>query len=134
MDRAMIGVSTPSGTIISPTLISPERYALLYAAHSQRARPEAFTYDLLKLLAMYHPRAKALNPQVRKIKLVNHRATPPTLQQALERTVLNTPDPQLLHVLRYVILLGLPGGRNFRCNQRFVSIPLDWLMCSQPGL
>ncbi len=47
----MIGVHTPTGSIISPTLISPERYNWLYAAHSQRAHPEAFTHDLLKILA-----------------------------------------------------------------------------------
>jgi len=67
-------------------LISPERYKWLHAAHSQRAQPEAFTQDLLKLRARYHPRAKSLNPQGRELKLANHSATMPTLQQALERT------------------------------------------------
>jgi len=46
MDRDMIGVHTPSGTIISPTLISLERYKWLHSAHSQRAQPKAFTQDL----------------------------------------------------------------------------------------
>jgi len=86
----MIGVHTPYGTVISPTLISPERYKWLHAAHSQRARPEAFTHDLLKLLARYHPRAKSLKPQGRKLKLSNHWATPPIIKQALERTFLAT--------------------------------------------
>jgi hypothetical protein len=43
LGRDMIGVHKPSGTIIPPTLISPERYKGLHAAHSQRAQPEAFT-------------------------------------------------------------------------------------------
>jgi hypothetical protein len=85
----MIGVHTPSGSIISPTLISPERYKCLHAAHSQRAQPKAFTQDLLKLLARYHPRDKSLNPQGRKLKLVNHWATMPTLLKALKRTFLS---------------------------------------------
>ena len=85
----MIGVHTPSGAVILPTLISPERYKWLHAAHSQRAQLEAFTQDLLKLLARYHPRAKFLNPQGRKLKLANHWATMPTLQKALERTFLS---------------------------------------------
>ena len=62
MGRDMIGIHTPSGLIISPTLISSERYKWLHAAHSQRARTEAFNQDLLKLLARYHPRAKSPNP------------------------------------------------------------------------
>ena len=85
----MIGVHTPSGAIISPTLISPKRYQWLHAAHSHRAQPEAFNHDLPKLLARYHPRAKSLNPQGRKLKLANHWATMPTLQKALERTFLS---------------------------------------------
>ena len=55
MDRDMIGVHTPLGTVISPTLISSERYKWIHMAHSQRARLEAFTHDLLELLARYHP-------------------------------------------------------------------------------
>jgi len=88
LGRDMTRVHTPAGTPISPTIISLERYEWLYAAHSQRAHPEAFTHDLLKLLARYHPKAKSLNPQVRKLKLANDWASPPTLQQALEGTFL----------------------------------------------
>ena len=72
LDRDIIGVHTPSGTIISPTLISPERYKWLHSAHSQRAQPKAFAQDLLKLLARYHQMAKSMNPQGRKLKLANH--------------------------------------------------------------
>jgi hypothetical protein len=70
--KHMIGLHTPTGTVISPTLISPKRYAWLYAAHSRRRPSEDFTQDLLKLLARYNPRAKSLNPQGRKLKLTNH--------------------------------------------------------------
>ena len=89
MGRDMIGAHIPPRTVISPTLISPERYKWLHTAHSQRARPEAFTHDLLKLQARYYPRAKSLNPQGRKLKLANHWATMPTLQQALGLTFLS---------------------------------------------
>ncbi len=41
---------------------------------------------------MYHPRAKSLNPQGRKLKLANHWATMPTLHQALERKFLADKD------------------------------------------
>jgi len=92
LGRGIIEVHTPSGTVISPTLVSPERYEWLYAAPSQRARPEVFTQDLLKLLARYHPRAKSLNPQGRKLKLANHWATLPTLHHALERTFLTNKE------------------------------------------
>ncbi len=88
MSIYIIGVHTPFGSVISPTLISSERYKWLHAAHSQRGRPAAFTQDLLKLLARYHLKAKSLNPQGRKLKLANHWATMPTLQHALERTFL----------------------------------------------
>ena len=62
---------------------------MLHLAHSQRAKPEAFTQDLLKLLARYPPRAKSITPQGRKLKLANHWATMPTIQLALERTFLS---------------------------------------------
>jgi len=75
----MIGVHTPSGTVISLTLISPERCEWLHVARLKRAQQEIFTHELLKLLARYHSRAKSLNPQGRKLKLANHWDTPPTL-------------------------------------------------------
>ena len=92
MGRDMIGIHTPSGTVVSPTLISPERHEWLHVAHLQRARQEGFTQDLLKLLARYHPKAKSLNPQGRMLKFANHCATPPTLHQAMERTLLTNTD------------------------------------------
>ena len=88
----MIGLHNPTGAVISPTLISPERYAWLHAAHSRRKPPENFTHDLLKLLARYHPRAKSLNPQGRKLKLSNHWAIPPLLRAALEQTFHTTTE------------------------------------------
>jgi hypothetical protein len=39
MGKNMIGLHTPTGTAISPTFISPERYAWLYAAHSRHRPP-----------------------------------------------------------------------------------------------
>ena len=92
MGRNVIGLHTHTGTVISPTLISPERHAWLYAAHSRRRPPEDFTQDLLKLLARYHPRAKSLNPQGRKLKLSNHWAIPPPLRIALEQTFHTTTE------------------------------------------
>jgi len=43
LGKDMIGVHTPSETVISPTLISPERYEWLYVAHLQRVQQEIFT-------------------------------------------------------------------------------------------
>ncbi len=88
----MIGIHTPTGTSISPTLISLESYASLYAALSRRRPSEDFAQDLLKLLARYHPRAKSLNPQGRKLKLTNQWALPPSLRIALEQTFHTTTE------------------------------------------
>ena len=90
--RDMIGLHTPSGRVISPTLISPERYKWLHAAHSQKGTTGDFTQDLLQLLARYNPRAKSLNPQGRKLKLANHWAIPPSLRVAMEKTFLTTTE------------------------------------------
>jgi hypothetical protein len=104
----MIGVHTPSGTVISPTHISPEGYEWLYVAHLQRAQQETFTHELLKLLARYHPRAKSLNPQGCKLKLANHLATPPTLQQTMERAFLS--DKELFG---RPLNCSMPGGISY---------------------
>jgi hypothetical protein len=92
MGKNMIGLHIPTGAAISPTLISPERYAWLYAAHSRRHPPENFTQDLLKLFSRCHPRAKSLNPQGRKLKLSKHWAIPTLPRSALEQTFLTTTE------------------------------------------
>ena len=92
MGKNMIGIHTPSGAAILPTLISPERYTWLYAAHSRRHPPENFTHDLLKLFSRYHPKAKSLNPQGCKLKLSNHWAIPTLLRITLEQTFLITTE------------------------------------------
>jgi hypothetical protein len=92
MGKNIIGLYTPTGMTISPTLISQERYEWLYAAHSRRRPPEDFTQDLLKLFSRYHPRAKSLNPQGRKLKLTNHWAIPPLLRIATEQKFLTTTE------------------------------------------
>ncbi len=84
----MIRVHTPYETIISPIQISPERYDWLYDAHSRMAQPEAFTYNLLKLLTRYHPRTKPVNPKGCKLKLGSYWANPPLLQPVMKRTFL----------------------------------------------
>ena len=89
MGMDVIRVHIPFGTVISHILVFPERYEWLYVAHSRLSRPEAFTQDLLKLLARYQSKAKTLNPRGRKLKLANHWVTLPLLQQALERTFLS---------------------------------------------
>jgi hypothetical protein len=43
-----------------------------------------------KLLTRYHPWAKSLNPQGRRLKLANHWAIPPTLRIEMENTFLTT--------------------------------------------
>ncbi len=79
----MVGLHNPNSTVISPALMSPEKYEWLYTAHSHDRKPEDFTHDLLKLLSRYHPRAKSLNPQGRYLKLANHYAISPSLLTAL---------------------------------------------------
>ena len=122
LGKAMIGVHTPTGTPISPTLISPERYAWLYKAHSQRARPNRFIQDLLTLLARYHPRAKSLNPQGRKLKLANHWATPPALQRALEQTFLTTTE-LFGSPLNCSMSSGMTYCSAFKADEAFGAIP-----------
>ena len=64
----MIGVHNPNGTATSPTLISPQRYAWLHAAHSRLNQGMDFLHDLQNLMLRYHPRAETINPQGRKYK------------------------------------------------------------------
>jgi len=92
LGRNTIGIHYPTGRIVSPTLISPERYAWLHAAYSRVGHPGNFTQELTKLLTRYQPRAKSLNPQGRQLKLANHWAIPQTLRIALENTFLTTTE------------------------------------------
>ena len=82
----IIVVHTPTRAAISPTLISPERYTWLHAAHSRLNHTADLTQNLLKLMA--HPRAKSLNSQGRALKLANHWALFTLLRQAIETTFL----------------------------------------------
>ena len=86
----MKGVHTPTEAAISLTLISPERYTWLHAAHSRLNSTTNFTRDLLKLMPRYHPRAKSLNLQGRTLKLANYWAISTSLRQAIESTFLTT--------------------------------------------
>ena len=67
----MIGVHYPSGAATSPTLISPQRYGWLHAAHSRLNQDTDFLQDLQSLMLRYHPRASTVNPQGRKYKPAN---------------------------------------------------------------
>jgi hypothetical protein len=68
------------------TLISPEKYTWLNAAHSCLNPTTDFDQDLLKLMSQYHPRAMSLNPQGRTLKLANNWAIPILLCKAMETT------------------------------------------------
>ena len=85
----MIGVHNPTGAATSPTLISPQRYAWLHAAHSRLNQGTDFLQDLQSLMLRYHPRAETVNPQGRQYKPANQWATPPELQRAIELTFLS---------------------------------------------
>jgi len=89
----MIRIHFPAGRIVSPTLISPERYVWLHAAHSRGSHLGDFTHELTKLLSRYHPRTKSLNPQGLQLKLANHWAIPLSLRIALETTFLTIAEP-----------------------------------------
>ena len=82
----MIGVHNPNGAATSPTLISPQRYAWLYAAHSRMNQGTDFLQDLQSLMLRYHPRAKTINPQGRQYTPASQWATLPTLQRAIQLT------------------------------------------------
>ncbi len=85
----MIGVHNPTGAATSPTLISPQCYEWLHAAHSRLNQGTGFLPDLQRLMLRYHPRAGTINPQGRKYKPANQWARPPALQRALQRTFLS---------------------------------------------
>jgi hypothetical protein len=92
----------------------------------QRAQQETFTQKLLKLLARYHPRAKSLNSQGRKLKLATHCATPPTLQHALERTFLS--DTELFGgPLNYSMSGGISHRSAFPEDEVFGAIACSFL-------
>ena len=82
----MIEIHNPSEGAVSPTLISPQRYAWLHATHSRLNQGTDFLQDLQSLMLRYHPRAETLNPQGRKDKPANQWATPPILQKAIQLT------------------------------------------------
>ncbi len=72
----MIGVHNAIGTATSPTLISPQRYEWLYAAHACRNQGTDFLKDLQSLMLRYHPRAGTFNPHSMEYKPANQWATP----------------------------------------------------------
>ena len=105
----------------------------------QQYRLEAFTQDILKLLARYHVRARSVIPQGRMLKLTNHWATSSTLQQAMGRTFLT--NTELFGSTLNCFMSGgisyysaFPEDEFLRRNHRLLSIPLDWLIYSQPGI
>jgi len=86
LETDMIGVHNSNGAATSPTLISPQRYAWLHAAHTRLNQGTDFLKDLQSLMLRYHPRAGTINPQGRKYKPASQWATPPTLQRAIQLT------------------------------------------------
>ena len=62
----MIGVYNSNGVATSPTIISPQRYECLHAAHTRYLTD--FLKDLQSLMLRYPPRAGTINPQGRKYK------------------------------------------------------------------
>jgi len=90
--KCMIGVHSHNGAVISPSLLSSERYKWLHETHSRLHNHTDFTQDLLGLMSRYHPKAKSLNSQGRALKLANHWAIPPRLCHAIESTFLTTTE------------------------------------------
>jgi hypothetical protein len=82
----MIGVHNSHEAATSPTLISPQRYDWLHAAHTRLNQGTDFLKDLQSLMLRYHPRAGTINPQGRKYKPANQWSTPPTPQRAIQLT------------------------------------------------
>jgi len=86
----MIGLHTQSGAAISPTLIFPERYAWLHIIHHRLAPTSDFIQDLGRLMTIYHPQTKLLNPPSMRINAANQYATPPNLQTLIQRAFLTS--------------------------------------------
>ena len=89
----LVGVHFPSGTAVSPTLISMERHAWLYHQHQIQADSRSFDRDfvLVALMARYHPRSKTPNPQGRELKLSNQWALPYELTRAIHECASSPP-------------------------------------------
>ncbi len=68
MGTDIIGFHNPNEAGTSPTLISPQRYARLHAAHSRLNQGTDFLQDLKSLMLIYDPRAEPINPQGKKYK------------------------------------------------------------------
>jgi hypothetical protein len=62
MGTDMIGIHNPNGAATSPTLISPQCYAWLHAAHSRLDQGTDFLQNLQSMMLRYHPRAETINP------------------------------------------------------------------------
>ena len=90
--KCMIGVHSHTWTAISPTLLSPERYKRLHETHSRLHNHTDFPQNHLGLMSRYHPKAKTLNPQDRKLKIANPWAILPRFRQAIEFTFLTTTE------------------------------------------
>jgi len=73
----MIGAHNSNGAATWPTLISPQRYEWLRAAHARLNQGTDFLQDLQSLMLRYHPRAETINPQGQKYKPANPWANPP---------------------------------------------------------
>jgi len=67
----MLGVHISNGAATSPTLISPQRYEELDAAHAGLNHGTDFFQDLQSIMLRYHPRAETINPQGRRYKPAN---------------------------------------------------------------
>jgi hypothetical protein len=78
----MIGVHHPSGAVVSPTLLSTERYTWLYSQHCKHISSANFVADLTHLMQRYHPRTKLLNPQDIVSKIPNQWAITHNLASA----------------------------------------------------
>ncbi len=89
----MIGIHSHTGTAISPTRLSMERYKWLHETHRRLHNHMDFTQDLLGLMSHYHSRAKSLSPRERPLKLMAENwAIPTLLRQAIESTFLTTTE------------------------------------------
>ena len=79
----LVGAHFPSGATASPTLISRERFDWLHRQHAIHTDQRDFLTDFVSLMARYHPRSKALNPQGRSFCTSNQWALPYALHRAI---------------------------------------------------
>ena len=88
----LISCHAASGSIISPILLTPDRYNWLFRQHFLNAPDRPFMDDLCALLSRYHPKSKHAICGSRKYNPSNQWCLPPPLRRALSNCFSSTTE------------------------------------------